>query len=278
MTEPDAAESPLVQELDEVRAALNRHPGMIAWDNWYALRQTFEAVWAPNQTQLLHLLRLPSDNEDLAMEMMQGIRPPLGRERFNGEVARLLHNYCASSATLIDHSRRVVDRYGGSAFAAEYDERKTAVAQSCEASFIKGLRNFMLHRRLPAAGQTVTVTNAADGTSSVEVEIHLSVSQLLAWPKWGAPARILMETAGRSVALLPIVIRHGDLVKGLMAWMMSQFGPLHDDDLEAANTLVTKHNELMRPASDSRPLIIKLGGKVSPGEILANRATFTWGR
>jgi hypothetical protein len=209
---------------------------------------------------MIAFLRRPQEDPALAMELVQNVRPPAVREQFNGEVARLLHNYAASSATLVDHSRRLVSGYPESDFGTEYEQRKDVVAASPEVNFVKGLRNYMLHRRLPAAGHSVRFTNSDDGSpTGFEAEVRLSVAQLRTWDGWPAPARQLLSDPDGSLPLVPLLTKHGAIVTGLASWMLQQFEGLHREDIDGANALIAQRNAiLMGGAARQRPVEVQL--------------------
>lgn len=112
---------------------------------------------------------------------------------FHKEIARLLHNYLASAATLIDHTRIFVrDLYQDKPFYDDYKKKKDDTFKTSElAGFIKGLRNWMLHKGL---APTVARVSGTGTTTSPLSAIVLSCEKLKTWDRWDARAKTYLAT------------------------------------------------------------------------------------
>lgn len=125
------------------------------------------AVFQPNLEELTELLDRAATDHDLAFELIQNVHRPDVRERFHDEISRAMHNHAASTATLIDHTRRLVATLD-KPLREEFERRRDNVAANGEVPFVKGLRNFMLHRSLPLVGHSLSMDNVnASGDSLV---------------------------------------------------------------------------------------------------------------
>jgi hypothetical protein len=154
---------------------------------------------------------------------------------------RMSHNYVAGSATLVDHTRRLMRGRGG-AIAEEFERRKMDVVGNAEVPFIKDLRNFVLHRAHPFLGHTVTVANSQ---GPITGEIELSQADLLIWDRWSSPARTFIKDQGDKIALRPIVQHHGKLMIELHNWLHNELALANSSALEDTNRLVDERNAIL---------------------------------
>ena len=100
-------------------------------------------VFLPNWREILALLDRAANDGALAMELVQNVRAPTVREQFRAQTIQRLHNYVAGTATLIDHSRRLMKGRSGT-IVSEFETMKTSLEQNPEVPFVKDLRNFTL--------------------------------------------------------------------------------------------------------------------------------------
>jgi hypothetical protein len=210
----------------------------------------------------LEILNAVATEPLLAMELMQNVRPPDVADEINARIDQRLHNYVASAASLIDHSRNLFKHYEGQHVAAEYESRKDGLAAHPVNGFVRNLRNYALHRTLPWLGHNVSFSGAGQDITAVT---SLGTDELLAWDGWGAPAKAFLRSAGEDVDLRATVEEHLRLVQDLYEWVFAQFEGLHRADMADLNALREEFNWLLsggregRPRSQSRP-----GGDGSP--------------
>jgi hypothetical protein len=232
--------------LDELQRRLNEHPGYREYMAYGELARTVNAVLAPNLDELLRTLDAPRHDPTLAVELFQNMYRPDAREAYERAVTQRLHNYVAGSATLVDHTRRLMkDRTG--LIADEFARRKDETLANPELPFIKDLRNFVLHRTHPFLAHTVRI-ESADGPAVGEVE--LSVVDLLAWAKWSASTRGFIETQGDSFPIRPIALRHGELMVRLHNWLHNELAKANAADLADANALQEERNAVLAGIDD----------------------------
>lgn len=150
VSSPEDDES-IQSRLDDVQSRLSEHPGYREYLACEDLRRTINAVFVLNVRTPLAVLTRPTKDQALAVELFQNVRRPDIREGYEAAVTNTLHNYVAGSATLVDHTRRLMDGRTG-AIAEEFERRKTHVANDPKVLFVKNLRNFVLHRAHPFLG------------------------------------------------------------------------------------------------------------------------------
>jgi hypothetical protein len=240
VSSPDDNES-IQSRLDDVQRRLSEHPGYREYLACEELRRTINAVFVLNLRTLLAVLIRPTQDQALAAELFQNMRRGDIREGYEAAVTNTLHNYVAGSATLVDHTRRVMDGRTGP-IAEEFELRKKRVASDHEVLFIKNLRNFVLHRVHPFLGHTVTV---ADQSGRITGEIELSRTDLLTWDRWSSPARAFIRDQPERIPLRPIVQHHAGLMVELHNWLHDQLALANRAALKDTNQLVDEGNAIL---------------------------------
>jgi hypothetical protein len=232
-------------ELDALNHRLGEHPGWIAQQRWEALRRTVDIHWR-NLAELEHLIRAPTKDLELALELMQNERPPVVRERYWAALDQRLHNALASAFTLVDHARRLVRHYPRTAFAAEFEERKAAIKNDNRAAFIGRLRNYRVHYSEPPLAHQVTF--GAD----IVVTVQLQANVLRKWGRenWEAPAWEYLQQVGDYVDLGALVAWYRTATLELYQWLFAQFDEMHGDDVDLANELIRQYNRLLSGEDD----------------------------
>ena len=229
--------------LEELRRQINGHPGAVARLGWDEVRRTYQ-VFLGNFADLRALLVRASTDMELAIELVKNVPPFDVREKFQATLDRFIHNYVAATKSLVDHTRRLTQRYGGSPFAVEYEQRKKLVAAAGATAFVNDLRNFVLHRALPLTGHTVRFQR--DPIEEFESQAYLQTRSLLEWDGWSSKAKDYLAARGETVDLSAAIEDHMQLVRALYDWLFAQFGELHRVDIDEVNKLVNLYNEVLQ--------------------------------
>lgn len=237
------------RRLDEIRTRIDAHPGYIRHLELCAFRRQIEDVFRPNFEELCRVLLAPEADATLAMELIQNVRPPIIRDAFSASVLRLLHNYLASAASLVDHSRRLV-RGIDQELADEFEKRKAVVLDHPAVHLVMGLRNYLMHRALPGIGHTLSMTKVNTPEATMESHVQLQASELCRWAGWDTQARAYLHAADGSIDLLPIVEIHGRLSGELNGWLFNALTDANEEGRQEANELMIEWNEAL---SGNRP-------------------------
>lgn len=235
------------EQLEEVRRAIAAHPGYRANAEWEGLRRIHK-VLDGNYRELGRLLNRASLDRDYALELVQNVHESAIRDEFYSELDRLLHNFAAAIFSLVEHTMRVVRHYNDVRFRAEYERRKTEVVNSRCTAFIKDLRRYVQHYKLPPIYQEVSL-----GLESFESKLMFSVAGLLEWDGWTSPSRALLAGSGEGLALEVPIGEYARSVDGLYNWLFRQFDALHGREIDAANDLIDEHNRLLTGRSGPHP-------------------------
>lgn len=150
---------------------------------------------------------------------------------FMEEVVRLLHNYLAACATLIDLARILYEELyqpsgGFPDYKKEVDRRFGSDPLS---QFIRKLRNFILHRGIPPV--TTTKSFGADG---IKGGVYLRKKELLLFSGWNAKAKEFLESQPESVDLLQVVNDYHRKVVNFYSWVREQRGRIHYREMREA--------------------------------------------
>lgn len=233
------------KRLDESWAQIEAHPGHQAFYDWEGLRRS-AAVLHWNHRELDELLEMPRADEDLAIELIQNVRPPDVADDFYTALDVRLHNFVAAAVSLIIHTRVVVvekNRYKDTRFLAEYEERKQVLANAPVRGFVQDLRNYLLkYQSLPSLQTTVAWSSDSDGFA---VEVSIPTETLLTWARCTAPTKQYLEQAGEAVIIRKAVTEYKHLVEELNGWLFSQFPTLHAEELAAVEALRDDFNRLL---------------------------------
>jgi hypothetical protein len=163
------------------------------------------------------------------------------------EVAVRLHNFVASVGTLIDHTRILVrTRWSGSQFYDEYQGRIQQFRSSPISNLIQDMRNYTLHRQLPATGAQIS------GNSPPLV--FLDVPKLREWKNWSREALKVLDEAKEMLPLRPLIDQYEQMAESLYVWMEGRIRELHADDWAHLDELETRLAELERLDDDEESL------------------------
>lgn len=227
-----------LKKLKKLQEKIDGHPGKIAHTEWNNLKRVYGGIYLPNREELIKTLLAPSKIGDLAVELIQNVRPPVVRERYVNHLIRLIHNYVASLTTLIDHSRRLIS-HENPQFKNKYDEKKQKIAATAEHHLITDIRNYMVHYRIPPLAWTMSI-NDKDGKESCD--FYLDVEALLDWEGWSAESKQLLGASKPKLDLIKLIKNHGKTIDEFNNWLLSQFTKFHGKDIDTVNKLIKKWN------------------------------------
>ena len=246
---PAAIDHSLRPHLDPVLAEMKQHAGSEIIRSWQALHAMW-AVYELNAADVLALIHSIADDPMLAMEMVQNVRPPLVREQLTAQIDQKLHNYIASSASLIDQTRRLTDRFVTARVRDAYDRRRNALAADGGNAFLRDLRNYALHYSIPFTAHTVSF-NAGEPELSYKVE--LSTSMLQEWDGWKAPAKKFLAEVGAAVELRQVIAQHFHAYSDLWTWLFDQEAALTRLAVVAHDELAKEHDWILTGGAAGSP-------------------------
>jgi hypothetical protein len=223
---------------DEARSRLTAHPDAIRHAECNGLAESL-SVFDRNARELIGLLEAAT-HEELAFELVQNVRPAPVREEFQAQLSQRLHNYLASTESLAGHARRVAEQFAPRDVRRRHRDAIDQLKGTAGAVFIKDLRNYTLHRALPALGHGLRVQRVDGTLQMTESEVGLPTERLLAWKKWRAPSKALLRDAGERLDLRPIVMDHAQASMSLNAELHD--GIMESLDMDTLDRLVVEVN------------------------------------
>ena len=204
-------------------------PGQVARLKWDLLQDFYQDVVRVNGVQLIMLAELPQVDKKARKKLFKEATQD-GGSQYNGEVTRLLYNYLVSAATLTDHCRYVMKDYGGTDYYKEYEQKVSEFSKLPESAFIKDLRNYFSHHKIPSIGLSIGDIEFSDDEFRHEALIY--TSDLDDSTKWSAVSKKYIENNFPHVYISGLVKTHLGALSELYSWIFSNFEHLHSQDYD----------------------------------------------
>lgn len=232
------------KELDEAERRIYEHPAYKVFAELEAFGRTLNDVFSGNLAELFTLLDQAATDPDLAFELIQNVHDDSVRERFRALTIQRLHNYLASTMSLVEHARRLLRKRSGP-IADDHEARKLLLLANDEVPFMMDLRVFTQHRRLPVLGHRLNMTNVNTVQATFDSEVELEIRALLAWDGWTARSHAFLEQQGEAVVLRPIVRKHGELVFAFNSKLHNALARENEPGLAEVNRLIVERNAVL---------------------------------
>ncbi len=159
------------------------------------------------------------------------IRNPGAHDDLLDEAERLLHNVLTAMSTRVDQERRFIANHfdDDPVLTTEYRERIVAsFISSPEATFLKGLRNYITHRQLPVHQSMETLQQ-----HSFEITFILPVNPLLDWDGWNNSQRSWIASQGKAVHIVRVVDTYAGIAGDFDKWLYGRIRLKYKTDIEA---------------------------------------------
>lgn len=196
---------------------------------WNVVTRSYTVFCRNSQelTRILDRLRV-----DVAFSIqLSGDDTPVTRE-FWDEVDQRLHNFLASAVSLVDHTRRLTSFFAPDVpdIVAEYDRRNAMVTTLAETTFLRDLRNYLLHFGVAPLLQTISLSSI-DSHAGRDHLLKLNAVRLLEHDKWSARSkRYLGDFPDRDGPVLrDDVVVYATAMQDLFSWLFAQRTPIFND-------------------------------------------------
>lgn len=144
------------------------------------------------------------------------------------EYFRLLHNYISSVYTVINHSQRIVSKYGDDDLYDNYSGKLRDQKLDKRGMFLTQLRHYTQKRKVPpiSAGHII---------HSDQTEFRLSIRKdlLLDWDGWTKDAKAYLESLDNRVEILDIIKAYQQESEDFYEWFFKYARLYFSDELEA---------------------------------------------
>lgn len=147
------------------------------------------------------------------------------------EIARLIHNYAAAWLSLVDHSRRVNEKLKENnlveiqKFAAEYEDKLSSQLKTTfENTFIKDLRRYVQHKKVPIPTLQFKMVRIADslfesGSPSFQGGFSFEFySQNIEDFDWSSNVKEYIKN-NRTIPIGEIIDTHFSVMKDFYLWI-----------------------------------------------------------
>lgn len=221
-------------------AQLAAHPYAHIRSEWHSLNRVRQA-YVTNADLLTDLIAAPESDSSMVIRFMSEAHQGGYQQWYFDEVFRCLHNYLAILATLIDHARNLMRRYDGTDFAFQYKSRVDILRERPEASFLRDLRNYLLHGSMVPLSIDITIQRT-DPVHSFKV--ILISRTLLEWNGWKPASKRYLE-AHDEIVLRPCVEAYTEQNIALYEWAFSECEMVHAEDRDDYRRLRNELQGLM---------------------------------
>jgi len=139
-------------------------------------------------------------------------------QRFQLEITRCLHNYLAAALTLIDNTRKQTKVRDNKAFLDEVDSKiKEHFINNSTAIFIKDLRQFTQHYKMPQVSTTTSFSRTDNDELDKETKLWITTTHLTGF-EWKPASRKIIEDHPKGVEIKEIIKDYFELVTIFQKW------------------------------------------------------------
>jgi hypothetical protein len=174
------------------------------------------------------------------------------------EVNRLVHNFVAAAHTLVEHTRVFMrEHYATTPMQQVYLKKiKDDFTNLPLARFVQDLRNYILHRGLPASDYYFYADQDPDEPEEGQtftMGIRYKTSDLLEWDGWKPPAREYLTSIGEHLDIHVFTDEYVQRVVNFHQWLDEELNNFHSDDLAQLRSLQSQLRNMMGQAIVEAP-------------------------
>jgi hypothetical protein len=188
-------------------------------------------VFQANVAQYKALVARMQD-PSLALPILD-VSNPQAHDDLLSEAERLLHNILMALSTRIDQQRAFMRRHFSvdAIVMGEYVAKiKADFDGYAPGVFLRDLRNYLTHHRLPVAQSRQTFSN-----QGFSVTFTLVRQQLQEWPGWKSDARAWLTAQGEQIEIVPVVDGYARIAGAFDRWLSDRIGRKYAAEIRAYN-------------------------------------------
>jgi hypothetical protein len=158
---------------------------------------------------------------------------PQAHDDLLSEAERLLHNILMALSTRIDQQRAFMRRHFSedAILMGEYIAKiKADFDGYVPGVFLRDLRNYLTHHRLPVAQSRQTFSN-----QGFSVTFTLVRQQLQEWPGWKSDAEAWLTAQGEQIEIVPVVDGYARIAGAFDRWLYDRIGRKYAAEIRAYN-------------------------------------------
>ncbi|MEB0149251.1 hypothetical protein [Pseudomonas sp. CCC2.2] len=185
------------------------------------------------------------------------------------ELSRHIHNFVASSKTLVDHTRVfITENYANTEIQEKTNkEIEGTFLNSPVSKFVHDLRNYMLHKGLPNSHMFLSGNNDPDNKRGMTFTtgIRFDTKSLLEYTRWTAPAKRYIEEAGEHIDIHQFTEQYLAIINKFHTWLDLLLSEHHKEDLvNLAKLQNLYYNKPSHAPADTAPETTPSSTKVLP--------------
>jgi hypothetical protein len=167
-------------------------------------------------------------------------------ESFQIEFTRRLHNYLSSVFSLLEHTYAFKNSLDNEKFNKRYSEQLEASDLSDKVTFLKDLRNYTQHYKLPFVTATLSyqATDIESGEGEIEQTLSLNQEPLLEWDGWNSDSRAYLEELDDEIDIGAVAEDYQEAIIDFYDWFRECIEDIYSDEFEEREDMVNKAQEL----------------------------------
>lgn len=152
---------------------------------------------------------------------------------------RPLHNYIASVYTLISHSQRIVNKFGGTDYSNQYSDELSEREIDRKGEFLGQLRHYTQKRKVPPIEASFVMKAEEDH----ELTLHIRKDLMVDWDGWNQSAREYLETLDDRVPLRQEIKKYQDEVEDFYDWFYKYTELYFDEEYREVAEIIEEIEE-----------------------------------
>lgn len=227
--------------MEELDSKMANHPALVAIQQMEELQT---AMWweAGNAAECLKTIDMLKENGLGIRLMMQGEIPAEEEHRdFDTLLGRTWHNFVASAATLVEHTRRQL-RALPQELQAEYGVKKRELLDPHDVvKFVSRCRNVVVHDGALQTGLTLKFTQTGQAFDP-NFRADILLNRYRNW--WNSEARSYIESKAPRVSLKETIWEYSEACDPLWEWFQDRLYEHHYDTLREWERQVGRYREI----------------------------------
>ena len=187
-------------------------------------------------------------------------------EEYLSEVVRLLHNFAAAAASLIDHARKFFDeQYRDKGLFLDYqDEVDKRFKTHPLSKFVVELRQYCQHYKVPDIESNLAWSRSAP----IQTSLRLTKAGLLEFRSWSAPSKAFLSTCGDKIYLKEVAQNYHQHIREFYDWFFKRLMEIHSKDVAAVEAKQkSARDEMSGRISNFLKINIDMYRKGGPGRV-----------
>lgn len=147
---------------------------------------------------------------------------------FMRNFSRLLHNYLASFYSLFEHAKAISNNVTTVGFERDYKKKKEVFNAEEVNAFVRDLRNFAQHKKLPPVGTGVDLMFTHDGVVAnepcgfIRYLPSLRIEDLITYKKWSAASKKFLKRQPKEMEIMPFVNEANKNTTDFFMWLYAK--------------------------------------------------------